>query len=133
MFLNDVDGGIGNVISSNLLVGLEAASVVGVGLGVWLGPSLIEIFPVLVIGVSGLGVVKDPIGFGVSSVEDRVLGVEVFGFSDVDLGIGFGVTSTLLVVVIAVSAEGVSLGVWSGSDVGKTFPVLIIGVVADAF
>ena len=102
MFLTDVDGGIGPGVSSNLLVGVEAASVVGVGLGLWLGPSVVEIFPVLIIEVSGIRVVEDPIGFGVSSVEDRVLGVEVFGFSDVDLGIGFGVTSTLLVVVLIV-------------------------------
>lgn len=84
-------------------------------------------------GVPGAGVVEDPIGFGVSSVEDGLLGVEVFGFSDVDAGIGLGVSSTLLVVVEAASAEGVGLGVWFGSDVVKTFPVLIIGVVVGGF
>ena len=47
MLLTDVDGGIGPGVSSNLLVGVEAASVVGVSLGVWLGPSEVEIFPVL--------------------------------------------------------------------------------------
>ena len=129
----DVDRGIGLGVSSTLLVVVEAASVEGVGLGVWFGPGVVKKFPVLIIGVSSLGVVEDPIGFGVSSVEDRVLGVEVFGFSDVDWGIGFGVSSTLLAVVIADSAEGVGLGVWFGSDVVKTFPVLIFGVVVGGF
>ena len=50
-------------------------------------------------GVPGAGVVEDPIGFGVSSVEDGLLGVKVSGFSDVDGDIGCGVSSTILVVV----------------------------------
>ena len=105
---------------------VEAASIEGVGPGVWCGPGVVNNIPVLIIGGSGFWRCRRSHGFVVSSVDDRVLGVEVFGFSDVDWGIGFGVSSTLLVVVIYVSAECITLGVWFGSDVVKTFPVLII-------
>ena len=99
-------------------------------------------------GVPGAGVIEDPIGFGVSSVEGGLPGVEVFGFSDVDGDIGLGVSwmgvpgvrvdssvedGLLGVEVLGVSAEGVGIGVWFGSDGVETFPVLIMGVVVGGF
>lgn len=130
---SDVDGCIGRGVSSILLVVVEAAPPEGVGLGVWFDPGEVDQFSVLTIGVPGVGVVEDPIGFGVSSVEDGFLGVEVFWFSVVDGSIGGGVSSSLLVVVKACPAEGVCLGVWFDPGVVETLSVLIIGVVVGGF
>ena len=89
------------------------------------------ICPVLTIGVPGLGVVEGPIGLDVSSVKDGLLGVEVFGFSVVD--VDNGVSSILLVGVETASTEDVGLGVCFSPGVVKPFSVLIIGVVVGGF